>query len=349
MKFQTPLRVAIIGAGRMGFWHGRAAQHLGAKIIAISDTDATRAKALARELRTRCVVADASSFLRTDCIDVVHICSPLSSHSALARAAIASHIHTLVEKPLAKSAKETRSLFDLARQSDVILSPVHQVAFQDGVAHAAEAVAALGNLSAIELRICSAGGVGRSERELDDIVGEILPHPLSVLRRLWPDAVWEPEHWFVTHPRRGELLICGEYADALLSIFISMHARPTCFEMTAYGSQGAIQLDFFHGFVVTHDGRTSRLRKITRPFAEAFNLFGMASMNLLVRAFRGETAYPGLRRLIRAFYCAVRGESAPPISAKEAIEVASARDAILAAAGLLSAPEGQIDSAKSAP
>jgi predicted dehydrogenase len=348
MKFTDPhrpaLRVAIIGAGLMGYWHGRAARRLGAQIIGVADPNAEHAKALARALRARSTAPDAAAFLQAGRIDAVHICSPTSSHGELVRSSIESGIHAIVEKPLTGSAEETRTLFDLARERGVILCPVHQIAFQDGVVDAVQAIAGLGKLSAIEMRVCSAGGTGRTEKELDDIVSEILPHPLSVLRKLWPNAVWEPERWFVTHSGPGELLVSGEYAGALLSLLLSMHARPTCFEMMVYGDRGAIQLDFFHGFAVHHDGRVTRVRKIVRPFTGAIKLFCAASANLLGRGLRGETAYPGLRRLVQAFYTAARRESPSPIPAEEAIAVAGARDAILvAAASFGDRRERQID------
>jgi hypothetical protein len=172
--------------------------------------------------------------------------------------------------------------------------------------------------------------MGRSGGELDEIVTEILPHPLSVLRKLWPHAPWEPQRWFVSHPRPGELLVSGEHAGALLSIIASMHARPTCFEMAVQGCGGSIQLDFFHGFAVCHDGHVSRLRKVARPFAVASKLFGTASINLLTRGVYGETAYPGLRRLMQAFYTAARGECPSPIPPDDVVAVAVARDTIVA-------------------
>jgi predicted dehydrogenase len=89
MKFTSrhhpALRVGYHCAGRMGFWHGRAACRLGAEIIWIADPNAERVKALGRALRTQCMVADGSTLLRVGGIDAVHICSPLSSHIALAR------------------------------------------------------------------------------------------------------------------------------------------------------------------------------------------------------------------------------------------------------------------------
>jgi predicted dehydrogenase len=323
----------------MGYWHGRAARHSGADLVGIVDKNSQRANALARTLRVGSVATDASDLLERHRVDAVHICTPLATHLALSSWAIEAGVHALVEKPLVVSARETSSLLDLAQKRAVVLCPVHQLAFQDGVAFAERVLPRLGDISAIDIRICSAGGVGRPKRELDKIVGDILPHPLSILRKLWPRATWQPELWFVTRAGgEGELGVSGLHAGALLSMLVSMRARPTCFKMTVLGSAGAVELDFFHGFALRHDGRVSRLRKMTQPFRTTSKLFGVASVNLLGRALRHETAYPGLRSLTRAFYGAVLSHSASPVSGEDTIAVAVARDVILAAAAATTTP-----------
>jgi len=321
--------VAIIGAGLMGYWHGRTARQLGAQLVAIVDPDVGRADALARRLRIGGTAVNASDVLREGRIDAVHICSPRSTHAALARRAIKSGIHALVEKPLVDSAEETQLLADFARRQKVVLCPVHQIAFQDGVGNAAQTLAQFGDPCVIDIRICSAGGIGRTELELDDILRDILPHPLSVLRKLWPNVRLEAQHWFLRSPRAGELSASGLHAGAHLSMLISLHARPPRFEMTVSGTRGAVQLDFFHGFAVRHDGRVSPFRKAARPFEAALKQFGAAGGNLLGRGLRREFAYPGLRSLTRGFYAAALGEGPPPIPAEDIFAVAAARDAIV--------------------
>jgi predicted dehydrogenase len=326
-RISSPLRVAIVGAGLMGYWHGRTARYLEAQLVAILDPDAKRANFLARKLRVGVVAEDPSDILGQG-VDAVHICSPLSTHVSLARQAMEAGVHVLVEKPLAETVEDSRILFDIAQRNSTILCPVHQMAFQDCMTAAAGAIAGLGEITLIDIRICSAGGIARSERNLDELICDILPHPLSIMRKLWPHASWEPQDWLVSHPRPGEILVSGEHAGALLSVLVSMHARPTCFEMSLYGHRGAIVLDFFHGFAVRYHGRVSRLHKIARPLASAIKVFGTASVNLLSRGLRGEAAYPGLRNLVRAFYAAVRGESPMPIPIEDVIAVAIARDII---------------------
>ena len=313
----------------MGYWHARAARDLGSELVAVVDPDLGRATALAGKFGIGTTAADASDILQKGRIDAVHICAPAASHAALTFRAIDCGIHALVEKPLVESLEETRRLVEYAGRKAVIVCPVHQVAFQDGVVRAAAALVELGDLSMIDIRIFSAGGGGGNARELDAIIGDVLPHPLSILRRLWPDASFDPDRWSVSSVRPGEFLICGMHAGALLSMLISLHARPTRFEMDVAGSRGSLHLDFFHGFYVRYDGRVSRLHKAVRPFAVALKLFGSASVNLLARGIHGEMAYPGLRTLTRAFYTGAKGAAAAPISAEDIIAVAAAREVIM--------------------
>jgi len=98
--------------------------------------------------------------------------------------------------------------------------------------------------------------------------------------------------------------------------------------MLVHGCSQAMALDFFHGFAIRYGGSVSRSRKIVRPFSTSLKLFYAASMNLIERGLRAETAYPGLRQLTQKFYTAVRGKGPPPISAEDVMAVAVARDAI---------------------
>jgi predicted dehydrogenase len=333
------LRIAVIGAGLMGYWHGRIARSLGAQVIGVVDVDSERAQRLAQILGAPSTASQVSTLFDSNNLDVVHICVPLGAHETLARQSIQRGLHCLVEKPLTQTVEETQGLFKLAGKKGIVLCPVHQVVFQIGVEKAARLLPDLGEVLAIDARICSAGGEGRSENALDGIIGEILPHPISVLRKLWPNSRLSSQCWSIRRTRSGEWLVSGAHAGALLSIAISMRARPTRFEMMIYCSRGALQVDFFHGFCVRSDGGVSRVRKIARPFSNSAGLFTVATTNLISRALRGEAAYPGLKSLVKAFYAAARGDGPPPVSAEDAIAVAAARDALLSTANVVSVVE----------
>src|SRR5262245_33544573 len=102
---RTGLRVAIVGAGLMGYWHGRIARRLGADIKGIVDRNAERAQALARTLGVPSIATEATAFFEANKLNAVHICAPLAAHQVLARETIQHGLHVLVEKPLTQTAR----------------------------------------------------------------------------------------------------------------------------------------------------------------------------------------------------------------------------------------------------
>lgn len=328
-------RIGIVGAGLMGRWHAHAARRVGARVLAVVDVQPERAHQLARRCPDARLLTDLDA-LAGMAIEIVHICTPLASHAALAGAAIERGLHALVEKPLTASADEAGALYAAADSAGILLCPVHQVAFQDGVERAIGALEALGAVCQISFTICSAGGAGRSPAELDQVVTEILPHPFSLLLRLWPAVPLDAETWQIEHPRPGELLLSGAHAGAVLSAFVSMTARPTRFELVVRCERGTIQLDLFHGYAVVEAGGVSRLRKIVQPFVGSGRVFGAAALNLCRRTMRREPAYPGLRTLVARFYDSVRSGGPPPVIPADAMHVARACDTLIGR--LVSAP-----------
>lgn len=326
----TSLPAAILGAGLMGGWHADAAARAGGGVVAVYDRDNGRAGRLARRHGARVATSSADAVSGAA---VAHVCTPPATHDALAREALAAGAAVLCEKPLAETAEETRALLDAAEAAGRSLVPVHQYVFQPGALEAASLLPSLGTLLHVECYAASAGAEGEGAPSPDEVAASILAHPLSLIARLSP-ALAEPARWSAERPRAGELrATAGGMPSA--AIVISMAARPTANSMRLVGEGGTVHLDLFHGFaVVERGGAATRGAKLARPFAVASRAAGAAGANLARRALRGETAYPGLRELVRRAYDAVRSGGPPPIAAREVLAVAAVRDAILAAAGV---------------
>jgi predicted dehydrogenase len=323
------LRVAIAGAGLMGRWHAYAARRQGAAVAAIVDPDLDRAKDLARRSGGAAVFDSMTAMSAVESVDVVHVCAPLSSHAALTLRALESGAHALVEKPLARSAKETGTVVEAAATAGLLVCPVHQFAFQRGIDRVAARLPSLGAARNIAFDIRSAGGEGQDADALDGIVADILPHPLSILRRLWPEEPLDPGAWQAVRAGPGEVAITGEFSGALLSIAVSMGARPTCCSLAVHGGRGSAEVDLFHDFAVFEEGTVSRAHKIARPFLRSGKALAAATANLTGRALRREPAYPGLSPLVGAFYAAVRADAPAPISTDDTLAVAVARDGLI--------------------
>lgn len=122
-----PLKVGLVGPGRIGQTHARA----------IAAVDGVTLAAVAGGFRPEyeaCIAGqtsipwypDIDAMLSADRLDVIVICSPSGAHGAAARAALAAGAHVLVEKPLCVDAAEGADLVLRAEASGLVCGVVSQ-------------------------------------------------------------------------------------------------------------------------------------------------------------------------------------------------------------------------------
>lgn len=327
-------RAIIVGAGLMGRYHARAAAAAGASIAAIVDPDQNAAKRLASRFKSSPSFADLSHAVEAVEADTVHICTPAETHVQLCQLAADAGLYALVEKPLAATTSETKVVLERFANAGRFACPTHQYAFQRSVESALADFPRIGTLRRIAFDICSAGAE-RGGMDLDDLVGEILPHPLSMVQKFIPSANLSAVEWTCLRTSPGEWQIHAPVEGVALTLSMSMSGRPTRFLTEITADTGTIKLDNFHDFSVPLSGAVSRAQKIAGPFVrDGLGLY-TAGKNLVSRALRSELAYPGLTTLVAEFYKSVRDPKsvAPPITTEQAIAVAEARDKLIQLAG----------------
>ena len=329
-------KVAILGAGLMGRWHAHSARRLGAQIVAFADPDQDRARSVAGSGIP--VFASAEALFAAVAPDVAHLCSPSASHGQIVRVAIAKGIHVFAEKPLAADAAETRDLCEQAKAKHVQLCPVHQYAFQASVERIIAQRHRIGRPELVDMRFFSAGAVGADDDARPGIAADILPHPIAIAQRLWPEQSLDQVDWSVSPIGSAGWQITAEVEAVTLRITLSLAARPTEASLAFHGDKGAWETDLFHGYARFRDGKATRRSKTLRPFDDAASMLKHASANLTGRTLRRELAYPGLRSLLAAFYASVTSGGPPPIGFEEAIAVADIRDRFLAQTALNKTP-----------
>jgi predicted dehydrogenase len=327
------LDTAVVGAGLMGGWHAAAIRRAGGKVIAVVDPNEERAAQLAARFQGAQVYTCLEDVLNQARPAVVHLCTPTATHRELAEQALKAGAHLFVEKPFASSLEDTQTILTLAEQRGLAVCPVHQFIFQDGVQRLQAWLRDSGDILQVSFTIRSAGGAGLPPNELDMLVADILPHPLSVLQSLLPGSLETP--WIVDRPAPGELRVIGTNRSLSttgigLAIEISSNARPTQNTLSIASRRATLTADLFHGFAFRLPGTVSRTHKIIQPFETAVRQFLGAAGNLSLRLLNGESAYPGLRRLVSLFYLALRSGGSFPISTEDTLAVARARQVILA-------------------
>jgi len=322
------IRAAIVGAGLMGFWHARAVENVGGKVVAVFDIDKTQADSLAAKHKHAQSFDSLEKMLAEVSPSVLHVCTPTATHKKIAELAIKAGVNLLIEKPIVQTAEETVSLYELASRHKVLLCPVHQFVFQDGVRNAKKLLSNIGRIVHLQANICSAGGTGLDTNQVATIAEDILPHPLSLMQTFLGDD-FILQDWVIFCPNSGELRVSGKARKISLGIFVSMNSRPTLNSFQIFGTGGTIYLDLFHGYSVIESGKTTKTRKILHPFDSALRNLSAATLNLGRRSLKNETAYPGLRRLIDEFYQAIKDGKPSPITSAEAIAVAQIRDILI--------------------
>jgi predicted dehydrogenase len=325
-RTEPVVRAAIVGAGRMGHWHARAVEAAGGAVVAVADPDPERARALAGDVLAVPSLADVGPEPR---LDVVHVCTPVASHADVVSLAVDAGAHAIVEKPLAEDAPGTRRLLERTGDAGRMVVPVHQFVFQPGVQGILRRLDELGPLVRCAF-VAASAGAETTALGPDELVSEILPHPLSLFTRLTPHDVGELD-WSVTRPAAGELRAVAVAGSTSLEIVLTARGRPTSTTLDVMGAEGTARADLFHGFATVDRSRATRTTKLTGPFARSTRTLVGAGLNLAARTVAWETAYPGLRELVRRTYAAVASGSDPPITPAETIAVAVARDRILGA------------------
>jgi predicted dehydrogenase len=122
-------RIGIIGGGRMGATHGKAAHFLikqglvDGDLVGIAEADDARRESFAAASGATLVTADPAELIASPDINTVYICTPTFNHRALAEQVCAAGKALFCEKPLAFDAADAAAMSAAARTAGV----THQV------------------------------------------------------------------------------------------------------------------------------------------------------------------------------------------------------------------------------
>ncbi|SDQ21721.1 Gfo/Idh/MocA family oxidoreductase [Quadrisphaera sp. DSM 44207] len=189
---EQPVRVALVGSGRMGSFHGRtlSSRLPGVRLAAVADPAPGAAQRLADALGAARASTDPAEVLADPDVDAVVVAAPARFHADLVVAAAGAGKHVFCEKPMAMHLADARRAIDAAREAGVVL----QVGFNRRFApdwSAARALLDDGRLGAVRLLRSltrDPGGFDPSRVAPDTIFRETLIHDFDTLRFLHPGA-----------------------------------------------------------------------------------------------------------------------------------------------------------------
>lgn len=118
-----PLKVAVIGAGKLGARHAAVYSRLpGVELVGICDVIEHRAKEAAHHCKTRPFVDHRDLLGRVDAASVV---VPSSRHHAISKDFLNHSTHLLIEKPITLTLAEADDLLRLAEEKKCLIQVGH--------------------------------------------------------------------------------------------------------------------------------------------------------------------------------------------------------------------------------
>lgn len=117
------LRIAVIGAGRMGGFHAqKLATMPDVELVAIVDPFEENARRVAQACNTRSLT-DHEPLL--DGLDAAVVAAPSGLHHSIGQSLLARGIHVLVEKPMCVTSRTADELVEASRESGAVLHTGH--------------------------------------------------------------------------------------------------------------------------------------------------------------------------------------------------------------------------------
>ncbi|HZT43710.1 MAG TPA: inositol 2-dehydrogenase [Chthonomonadaceae bacterium] len=143
MTETRPIRVGVIGAGRIGKIHVENLSYRvpGAALAAIADVNLPAAQEMAARFKIPMAVADYTALLTESNIDAVAICSPSDTHARLIVEAAQAGKHIFCEKPIDYELDKIDAALEAVSQAGVKLQVGFNRRFDVNFANARQMVA----------------------------------------------------------------------------------------------------------------------------------------------------------------------------------------------------------------
>lgn len=174
------INVALVG---YGYWGVNLLRNLtsikNCNVAGVCESNENRHAAIKELYPDAIVVSNYSTVLSNPKIDAVVIATPVDTHYELAKQALLSGKHVLVEKPLTSSTNTAQELVELARSKDLLLMVDHTFLYSGAVEKIRELVD-LGTIGKLQYLDSTRINLGLIQSDIN-VLWDLAPHDLSIL------------------------------------------------------------------------------------------------------------------------------------------------------------------------
>jgi UDP-N-acetylglucosamine 3-dehydrogenase len=269
---QIQLKVGVIGTGGWGKNHVRVLNELQC-LAAICDMNPERANTFSKNYHVP-GYPSLEEMLRKEKLDAVTICTPASTHFAMASKALGAGLHTFVEKPMTTTLKDGEMLIEAAKSANRFLTVGFIERFNPPITALKQMIAEgrMGEPILLEFHRENRRGENISDV---GIVKDASVHDIDTACWLFGEA---PK---VVYARVGAMLVPLEHED-FATILLGFSGQKTAFLVTnwitpnrvrtlsAVFSGGVVDVDFVTQKTSIHEGAATTVP--TAPIQEPLML-----------------------------------------------------------------------------
>jgi predicted dehydrogenase/nucleoside-diphosphate-sugar epimerase len=318
----APLRVAILGCGKMGLNHARAIQACkSGKLVAVADPVADPATLKTVLPEGVVFYTSAAEMLEAARPDVVHIVTPPGSHTELAKLCLMNGASVYVEKPFTLTASDAAEVIETARRQGRSVCAGHQLLYEPVARALFRELPIIGKVVHIEsyfsFKTVRKSRDGRTPMSPVEQLLDILPHPVytlfDALRASAPEAA--PQIVSLEVRAEGEVHALIKAGAATAMLVVTLRGRPIESYLRVVGTNGCLRADFVRGALTRLPGAgTSAVSILSNPYREGKQILWGSTKGFAHRILGRKKGYPGVTELTEAFYESIRTGGTPPLS-----------------------------------
>ena len=204
----------------------------------------------------RDVFIDYEEMIQSCKPDIVDICSPPESHYQIARYALESGCHVLVEKPFTTQSEEARQLVQIASDNGLRLCVIQDYLYRRGIRLADRIlkhheIGQIHYVQIVHLENRNDTRVANPRHWVHKLplgeLGDILPHSVYTLEHFSPNqqVIWAHASPSTFHRWTGidNLSVSLQSRESLANIYITSRAVGSAFEVTLIGENYNLFID----------------------------------------------------------------------------------------------------------
>lgn len=202
MSSSSPVRVAVIG---FGYWGPNMVRNFNAqsqaRVVCVADARPERLQLVQKQYPGIQTVTDAQAVFDSDQIDAVVVATPVFTHYELAKKALLSGKHVLVEKPMVSTSAQGQELIDLAAKLGKVIMVDHTFLYTGAVGKIKQLIDD-GTLGKVQYVDSTRINLGLFQPDVN-VLWDLAAHDLSVLAHLVNEQPYSVQATGISHTRNG--------------------------------------------------------------------------------------------------------------------------------------------------